>query len=63
MLNQIITMSPSGNHEYITRRKDTINADPPDLLSALSKYYQFKRRTKQSKGYNNQKSPTLKQMP
>ena len=37
MLNQIITMSLSGNHEYNTRSKDTINADPPDLLSALSK--------------------------
>ena len=30
-------MSLSGNHEYHTRSKDTINADPPDLLSALSK--------------------------
>ena len=37
MLNQIITMSLSGNHEYNARSKDTINADPPDLLSALSK--------------------------
>ena len=37
MLNQIITMSLSGNHEYYTRSKDTINADQPDLLSALSK--------------------------
>ena len=37
MLNQTITMSLSGNHEYHTRSKDTINADPPDLLSALSK--------------------------
>ena len=31
-------MSPSGNHEYHTRSKDTINTDPPDLLSALSKF-------------------------
>ena len=30
-------MSVSGNHEYNTRSKDTINADQPDLLSALSK--------------------------
>ena len=30
-------MSLSGNHEYHTRSKDTINADPPNLLSALSK--------------------------
>ena len=30
-------MSLSGNHEYHTRSKDTVNADPPDLLSALSK--------------------------
>ena len=37
LLNQIITMSLSGNHEYNTRSKDTINADQPDLLSALSK--------------------------
>ena len=37
MVNQIITMSLSGNHEYNTRSKDTINADQPDLLSALSK--------------------------
>ena len=38
MLNQIIAMSLSGNHEYNTRSKDNINAaDPPDLLSALSK--------------------------
>ena len=34
---KIITMSLSGNHEYNTRSKDTINADQPDLLSALSK--------------------------
>ena len=37
LLNQIITTSLSGNHDYHTRSKDTINADPPDLLSALSK--------------------------
>ena len=37
LLNQIITMSLSGNHEYNTRNKDTTNADQPDLLSALSK--------------------------
>ena len=37
MLNQIVTMSLSGNHEYNTRRKDTINADPSDLLLVLSK--------------------------
>ena len=30
-------MSLSGNHEYHTRSKDTINTDPPDLLSVLSK--------------------------
>ena len=37
LLNQIITMSLSGNHEYHTRSKDTVNADPPHLVSALSK--------------------------
>ena len=37
LLNQIITMSLSGNHEYSTRSKDTINADLPNHLSALSK--------------------------
>ena len=37
LLNQIITTSLSGNHDYHTRSKDTINAAPPDLLSALSK--------------------------
>ena len=37
MLNQIITMPLSGNHEYSTRSKNTINTYPPDLLSALSK--------------------------
>ena len=30
-------MSLSGNHEYHTRSKNTINADLPDLLSALFK--------------------------
>ena len=30
-------MSLISNHEYHTRSKDTINADPTDLLSALSK--------------------------
>ena len=30
-------MSLSGNHEYHTRSKNIIHADPPDLLSALSK--------------------------
>ena len=30
-------MSLSGNHEYHTRSKDTINTDPPELLSVLSK--------------------------
>ena len=29
-------MSLSGNYEYNTRNENTINADPPDLLSALS---------------------------
>ena len=37
MLHQIITMSLKGNHEYNTRSKDTVNADTPELLSALSK--------------------------
>ena len=55
-------MSLSGNHEYYTRSKDTINAEQPDLLSPLSKaqsnlmilkYYYFKRQNNQSKGYNN----------
>ena len=36
LVNQIITMSLSDNHEYNTRSKDAINADQPDLLSALS---------------------------
>ena len=30
-------MSLRDNHEYHTRSKGTINADRPDLLSALSK--------------------------
>ena len=30
-------MSLSGNHEYHTRSKDTIDADLPNLLLALSK--------------------------
>ena len=30
-------MSLSDNHEYHTRSKNIIHADPPDLLSALSK--------------------------
>ena len=29
-------LSLSDNHEYHTGSKDTINVDPPDLLSALS---------------------------
>ena len=33
----MITISLSGNHEYHARRKDAINADLPDILSALSK--------------------------
>ena len=37
LLNQIITMSLTGNHEYHTRSKDAINADSPNLLSAVSK--------------------------
>ena len=37
MLNQIITMSLTGNREYNTRSKDATKADQPDLLSALSK--------------------------
>ena len=37
LMNQIITMSLSSNHQYHTRSKDTINADPLDLLSAVSK--------------------------
>ena len=37
LLNQIITMSLIGNHEYNPRSKDATNADQPDLLSALSK--------------------------
>ena len=37
LLNQIITMSLiSGNHECNTR-KDSTNADQPNLVSALSK--------------------------
>lgn len=36
-LNQIITKSFSENHEYHTKSKDTINADPSDFLSAISK--------------------------
>ena len=30
-------MPLSGNHEYHTRSKDTINADLPDFVSAFSK--------------------------
>ena len=37
LLNRIITLSLRGNHKCNTRSKDTINADPPDFLSALSK--------------------------
>ena len=37
LINQVITRSLSGNHEYHTRSKNTINGDPPDLLSAISK--------------------------
>ena len=37
MLDQIITMSLSCNHECNTRSEDTINADPPNLISGLSK--------------------------
>ena len=37
LLNQIITMLLTGNHEYHTRNKDTINADSPNLISAVSK--------------------------
>ena len=37
LLNQIITILLIGNHEYNTRSKDAINADQPNLLSALSK--------------------------
>ena len=37
MLNQVITILFSGNHEYDTRSKDAANADQPNLLSALSK--------------------------
>ena len=48
-------------HEYYTRSKDTVNADPPNFLSAhfkvesnlIKKYYYFKRQSNQSKGYNN----------
>ena len=36
MLNQIITRSLSGSHEYSTRSKYTTNADQPGFLSALS---------------------------
>ena len=59
---QLGTYVLSGNHEYYTKSKDTINAEQPDLLSALSKaqsnlmilkYYYFKRQNNQSKGYNN----------
>ena len=37
MLDEIITMSLSCNHECNTRSEDTINADPPKLISGLSK--------------------------
>ena len=37
LLNQIITVSLSGNREYNTGSKDTTNANQPDLLSAFSK--------------------------
>ena len=36
LLNQMITMSLIGNHQYHTRSKDIINADPPDILLPLS---------------------------
>ena len=32
LLNQIITTSLSGNHEYNARSKDTTNADQNNLL-------------------------------
>ena len=32
----MITMSLIGNHQYHTRSKDIINADPPDILLPLS---------------------------
>ena len=32
LLNQIITISVIGNHQYHTRSKNIINADPPDIL-------------------------------
>ena len=35
LLYQIITISLSGNHDYYTRSKYTISAEPPDFLSAL----------------------------
>ena len=37
LLNQIITMSLIGNHEYNPISKNATNADQPGLLSALSK--------------------------
>ena len=36
LLNQIVTISLIGNHEYHIRSKDTINGDPPDLPLAPS---------------------------
>ena len=36
LLNLMITMSLIGNHQYHTRSKDIINADPPDILLPLS---------------------------
>ena len=36
LLNQMITMPLIGNHQYHTRSKDIINADPPDILLPLS---------------------------
>lgn len=37
MLNQIITVLPSGNLEYHTGSSATINGYLPNVLSALSK--------------------------
>ena len=36
VVNQMITISLIGNHQYHTRSKDIINADPPDILLPIS---------------------------
>ena len=37
LLNQMITMSLKGNHEYNTRSINTINADPPTSYQLFPK--------------------------